>query len=307
MKRAAIVGTAESWKACPWNDPGLTICSLNDAHSLKPPRVDAWYDMHPLDHFIHPPGDRRMFAHEVLPGYYIRPAHHLEWLGKQHIPVYLNPDWQTQEPPDARDKVAWEILKTRPNVQAFPRAPVAEYFGRYFTSSPALMMAHLIMQGCTELHIYGIHLSTENEYIEQRPNFEFLIGRMLGLGKIEMTVNDGMRTYATPNGRVILPVGSPVLQSDFQYAFEPRPRAALEPIRWEMHKIHAKRERLVHAFKTQGGGRLTLEYPGEGPNGSSRLETLTRAAAQDQMWYLDAVMGDFQDQLNRVAHPWKAA
>ncbi len=306
--RTAIVGTAESWRACPWNDPGLTICSLNDAHSLKPPRADAWYDLHPLDHFIHPPeGEkpRRMYAHEVPPGYYIRPAHHLEFLAKLDIPVFLHPDFQTQEPTTERDKAAWELLKRKPNVQPFPRKAIEAEYGRYFTSSPAWMMAHMLMQGCRELHIYGIHLSTEHEYIEQRPNFEFLIGRLLGAGKTTYTEQGDMRMYATEHGRVILPKASPVLASDFQYAFDTRPRAALEPLRWELHKVQLKRDRIIDAIKRTPSAKM-LKVVHQEADGTQRIEQMPLKDAQDQLFYLDAYAQDWQDQMSRVGQQWSA-
>ena len=238
-ERLAIVGTAGSWKLTPWNDPGLHIQSLNDAYRLSGfVRADSWVDLHPLNRFFHPPPGQMVYAHQVPAGYYCRPADHLDWLAKQQIPLYLHPDYRDQHAPAA----AW------PHAHAFPKAEIEAEFGRYFTSSPAWMIAHALMQGTKELHIYGIHLATEHEYREQRPNFEFLIGRLLGPRKITVSVHDGLRRYETSDGLVVLPEASPVLASNFQYAFQPRPMAALEPLKWEAHKVGVKRERLTRAL-----------------------------------------------------------
>src|SRR6185436_3543195 len=179
LDRIAIVGTAPSWRMTPWHDAGLHIASLNDAYQMDGfERVDEWYDMHPLDKFHlvpePPPGQKPIiYAHQIPIGSYVRPSKHLDWLATQTIPIWLHPDHATQLPASA----------TWPSARAFPRAALEEEFGRYFTSTPGWMLAHAISRGAREIHIYGIHLSTESEYMEQRPNFEYLIGRVLGRGK----------------------------------------------------------------------------------------------------------------------------
>lgn len=241
MKRCAIVGTASSWKLTPWTDPGLQVWSLNDAYRMPGfVRADAWYDLHPMDHFFYvPEGQGQVYAHQVPPGYYVRPKDHLQWLGNQSIPVWLHPEYLTQHS-EAKD---WK------HAHAFPKDEIQQAFGMYFTSSPAWMMAHAVMQGFKEIHIYGIHLATESEYIEQRPNFEFLIGRVLGPSRVTVNVADGLRRYETQDGLIVLPEASPILSSDFQYAFEPRPRANLEPLRWELHKLGVKQARLIQELR----------------------------------------------------------
>lgn len=301
-RRVAIVGTAQSWIQTPFTDPGLTICSLNDAYQLQGfGRADVWYDLHPLNKFYHPPQGGRIFAHQVPPGYYVRPAKHLDWLGSRAIPVFLSRA-EDHTPPEAYDFPTW------PHARPFPKRAIEAEFGRYFTSSPAWMIAHAVMQGCTELHIYGIHLATEHEYIEQRPNFEFLIGRVLGTGKQELTIANGLRTYATGHGRVVLPVESPILASDFQYAFQARPRAHLEPLRWDAHKAGIKRERIIDAFKRKPAWsrKLRFQLPPDTPDGPPTWVSMSTKAAQDELWHLDALAGDVQEQLARVANPWRA-
>src|SRR6185503_1746112 len=103
---------------------------------------------------------------------YCRPKTHLDWLATQQIPVWLHPEYVSQHPAAA----TWAHAKP------FPKAAVEAHFGRYFTSSPGWMIGQALMEGVKELHIYGIHLATEIEYIEQRPNFEMLCGALLGRG-----------------------------------------------------------------------------------------------------------------------------
>lgn len=229
-EKAVIVGTAPSWKRVPWQDTSLRILGLNDAYQLPGwLRSDEWYDIHPLDKFVYPPEGKKLFTHQVPPGHYVRPREHLAWLAKQTIPIWLH-----DEPPT-------EWL----HASRFPKEQIEQHFGRYFTSTPAWMLAHVILQGYREIHIYGIHLSTEHEYIEQRPNFEFLLGRVLGPEPARETVDAGVRRYETASGVVVLPVESPLLQSPFQYAYQPRPRSHLEPLKWELHKIGVKQQRVA--------------------------------------------------------------
>src|SRR6185503_17521193 len=224
LKRVAIVGTAPSWRLTPWNDPGVEIWSLNDAFRLPGfVRADRWFDLHPFDHFFFAdPKAKQIHAKEIPVGHYVRPAGYVEWLKALQIPLFL----QT-EPGEGFG----------PQAQRFPKEAIEAQFGRYFTSTPAWMLALAVAEGYQDIAIYGIHLATESEYIEQRPNFEYLIGRALGRGKVTITVKDGMRIYETPEARVSLPEDAPVLQSDFQYAYQTRPRAVLMPLQIEMSEL----------------------------------------------------------------------
>lgn len=188
-RRVAILGTAPTWRACPFDDPTLEVWCLNDMHVLNLPRADRWYDLHPIDKMYFRPEKGPVFAGNVPPGFFVRPQGHLEWLRKQTIPVYV------QE----------AAALGSPSAVTFPRAEIAAKFG-HFASSPAWMIAHALMEGVTELHIYGIHLATEWEYVKQKPNMTFLLGIAAGLGV-----------------KVVLPKGCPLLAETHQYAFEEDP------------------------------------------------------------------------------------
>ena len=277
MKKASIVGTAPSWRDTPWHDPDNRIISLNDAYRMDGfVRADAWYDLHPLDKFIAVPKDTVIFPHQIPPGHYVRPVDHLDWLASQTIPVWLHPGYRTQ----IAEAKAW------PTAQAFPRDAIVAHFGRYFTSSPAWILAHSILQGFKDIGIYGIHLATQHEYMEQRPQFEFLIGRVLGPGKLTETVAHGMRWYETEDARIGLPEASPVLASNFQYAFEPRPASFLAPLEWDLHRFTVKRERAVQQLATR-------------PWWQSSTKTQTDL----KMW--EAYVADTRDRLQRAQQVWE--
>ena len=297
IERYAIIGTAPSYIQTPWQDPTLVKASLNDAYALPGVVADEWVDLHPMDHFFYPPdapdGKRgQVFEHQVPFGYYVRPKTHLNWLATQQIPRWLHPDHAAQVPASA----------TWPNVHAFPRDAVQERFGMYFGSTPAWMLAHAILRGAKEIHIYGIHLATESEYIEQRPNFEFLIGCVLWKGKRRVTVGHNLRRYETTDGLVVLPESSPILQAKHQYAFEPSPRRALAPLRWELHKAQTKRERMALALMARQWWNpiATVEEPGETP-GETKTRRAWPSTLQRELKYYDALVGDCHEQLQRAS------
>ena len=189
-KRIAILGTAPTWRDCPWDDPTLEVWALNDMWVLNPPRADRWFDLHPLSQMYFANKHKKVQGHQVPPGYFVRPEGHLEWLRKQTIPVYVQDAAQLGSP----------------SARTFPKAEVEQMIGPYFASSPAWMVGLALLEGVTELHIYGIHLATEWEYLRQKPNLAFLLGLAAGRGV-----------------KLVLPTGSPLLTESHQYAYEHDP------------------------------------------------------------------------------------
>lgn len=298
MERYAIIGTAPSWLQTPWHDATLLKAGLNDAYQLPGFKgADEWVDLHPLDHFFYPPkmadGKKAMvYEHQVPYGYYVRPDTHLNWLATQPMPVWLHPDCAAQVPASA----------TWPNAKPFPRAEIEARFGQYFGSTPAWMLAHAILRGAKEIHVYGIHLSTESEYIEQRPNFECLLGQFLGAGKRTVTVQQNLRRYETHDGLLVLPESSPILQASHQYAFEPSPRRKLAPLKWDAHKAQMKRERIIQGLMARPWWNpiATVLEPTDVPQAFNKRRAWP-STLQHELRYFDALLGDCQEQLARAS------
>jgi hypothetical protein len=278
----AIIGTAQSWKRTPWKDDTLEKWGLNDAYQLPGwGTCTRWYDMHPLNRFfmpeLHIPGftqrnPRQIFAHELPPGHYVRPAHHLEWLSKQTFPVYLSR-------PEDHTPAEHYTLPTWPNVRIFPKSEIEARFGKYEASSPTWMLLHAVLEGYTEIHVYGIHLATEFEYVQQRPNFEAALGAFLGMDPRTETVQDGLRIYETAKVKLVLPVESPIFQAKYQYAFQPKPEAHVAPLQWELHKAVVKHKRAVAEL--------------------SAAPRWKRKAAQDAVLRYEVLIADYQQQIGR--------
>ena len=206
LKRCAIIGTAQSLQMCPWEDATLEIWGLNDTYVLGVPRIDRWFDLHLFHQMVfRQPSEQTVHPDQAPVGSYLRPAGHLEWLRSRPCPVFLTearPGWPTSQtfPKDAILQAfasAWPYRLTRTK-QIMPGTD-------YETSTPAWMLMQAIVEGYQEVHVYGIHLATEWEYVQQRPNFEWLLGYAAGKGI-----------------KIVLPTMTPVCQAAFRYAFEPK-------------------------------------------------------------------------------------
>lgn len=225
-KRIAIVGTAPSWRDAPFTDPSIEIWGLNDAYTLGWPRASRWFEQHPLDKlYFRPVAQKVVYAEDVPTGYYVRPEGHLDRLRDmaRTIPVYL------QGPPPA----GWP-----PHAQRFPLEDVDARlaalcgdetgFG-YWASGPAYMVALAILEGATEIQVWGIHLETEHEYRLQRANFEHILGIARGRGI-----------------KVVMAPQSPVLKHGWRYAYEPKP--AEHPIKPTLRKAQQEKAQMVNTL-----------------------------------------------------------
>lgn len=224
-KACAIVGTAQTWVHTPWQDTSIDILTLNDGYALgwrkgwpQLPRHSVHFDLHPFAqmHF-RPKTQTKVSAFDVPVGAYLRPEGHLAWLKTRDFPVYVH------EKP-----LGWPD-----HVQTFPRAEIEAKHGTYFCSTPAWMLVWAIEQGYTEIHVYGIHLATEWEYISQRPNFEWWL------------------RYAVDRGcKVVLPNACPLLKSQHVYAYEPKPDLPIQIAQLRVAQIKAEGARLQTRLHT---------------------------------------------------------
>jgi len=247
-KKFVILGTAPTWKLAPWEDKDAVIAGLNDAYLLELPRYDVWYDLHPFNQFFYKDPRKKLPAHQVPAGTFIRPVGHLDWLAKQTCPVFVQA---------ASPKV--------PHAQVFPRAELEAKFGEWFDSSPAWMLVHAIAMGFKEVHIYGIHLASEMEYIKQKPNMAFLCGLAVGAGV-----------------KLVVPKASPLLQSTHKYAFEPDPTVPVQQAQRDAQRVDAERQAVEQAWQASKAWYR--------PHGDPLL--------RDRRVWLDAKLADLQQAVH---------
>ena len=216
-KRGALIGTASTWKLAPFADPSVDILGLNDGYVLGGTRFTHWFDLHPFHQMVfRQRGQRVVDAAEVLAGAYLRPEGHLEWLRSRSFPVFLHearPDW--------------------PHTQTFPRGELEAKFGRYFASTPAWMLAWMLEEGYQEIQIMGIHLATQWEYVQQRPNLEFLLGIALQRGV-----------------QIVIPNRSPLLKSKWVYAYETKPDVPIDRVQRHIEMIKRRGKGLHDRLST---------------------------------------------------------
>ena len=159
VKRVAIVcGAPSSENLAPFADESWEIWVLgNRLDRHKGRRVTRVFEIHD-DLSEH--GDAAAYAH---------------WLVSQNIPL-----------------VVGEAFPVRgAHVQVFPFAQANALFGsEYLTSSTAYMMALALLEGATEIGVYGSDMSVDDkEYFWQRPCLESWIGFAKGRG-VKVTIPD---------------------------------------------------------------------------------------------------------------------
>jgi hypothetical protein len=72
----------------------------------------------------------------------------------------------------------------------FPIDAILEKFRRYFTNSVSYLIALAIMEGYTDIGLFGVHMATATEYASQRPSCEYFIGYAEARG-INIWIPDG--------------------------------------------------------------------------------------------------------------------
>ncbi len=162
-KKVAIIGKASnSQMLAPFEDESWEIWGLSNAY-MEIPRWNVWFELHDWEYH------RR-----------INPEHY-EWLIKDHgKPIYAFENKYCGSPCAVK----------------FPLDQVLGMFGdlyngspqfKYWTNSPSYMMALAILQGATHIGMWGVDMAMNDEYANQRPSCELVIGAALAKG-IRVTI-----------------------------------------------------------------------------------------------------------------------
>lgn len=168
--KIAILGAAPNSRfKAPFHDESWAIWSCSEKNSDLP-RVDVAFELHDIER-LH--GGRNPVGQPFDYGPY------LKWLAG--LPkVYL----QAQ---DAR----------LPNSVAYPRKEMVKQFGPYFfTSSLAWMMALAVSEVPDAIGLWGVDMSAEEEFANQRPGFQYFIQKAL---------DAGIKVIAAPECTVVTP------------------------------------------------------------------------------------------------------
>lgn len=165
MKKIAIAGLAPSSRDRVNSlDDSFEIWGMNDGWDWLG-RYDRWFQIH----------EREMIRSELLQAQG-RPGDQFTWLQTCGVPVYLA---------FPQDDI--------PTGEVFPYDEITAAHGprredgsryHYFTSTVAYMVALAVYEGFDELHIYGVDLTSDLEYREQRACVEYWLGLANSVGKV---------------------------------------------------------------------------------------------------------------------------
>ena len=153
VKKVCLVGFAVTTrKQTPW-DEDYEFWGCNEGYVQEFPKINRWFQIHPYISFSRADNTND--------------PKHFEWLMKEHdFEIYM------------QDKFPFI-----PSAEKYPLEIYAQWFGRkYFRSSFDYMMAMAIMEGYTEIGIYGFEMASNTEWGHQRPSAEYWIGRAEGMG-----------------------------------------------------------------------------------------------------------------------------
>jgi hypothetical protein len=159
-KKVAILGFTDSFKQAPFADPTWEIWGLNELYMLIP-RWSRWFEIHSRDVYE---ADKK------------RTSDHIYALRAMTVPVYMH-----KHEDDIPMSVPYPLQAI---AQAFP-SPGG---GRpYLTNSISYMIALAIMEGFTEIAVYGVDMAHSTEYGHQKPSCEYWLGIAQGRG-IKVTI-----------------------------------------------------------------------------------------------------------------------
>ncbi len=178
-KKVAIIGSASSTLGLtPWQDPNIELWTLAWRTDV---RSDLAFDIHKLG-----PQRRRV------------PENYEQFLANKGCPVVM----QEKLPPIVNSvRYPIEAVIKAIGVEKDPYAN-----GDYFQSSIAYMLALAIYKQYEEIHMYGVDLITTEEYGDQKPNAEYLIGMARGMGI-----------------RVFIPENAALVKSIYRYGYDEGP------------------------------------------------------------------------------------
>ena len=168
-KKVALVGGGETWKEAPFEDESWDIW----VHGNQ-------YDRYEGTHRI-----TRIFEiHDDLSEH---PEEYADWLCRQGVEVVVGSKFP---------------IPNLDNVVKFDYSSAHDLMdGQHLTSTPAYMMAQAIMDGYTEIAIYGVEMAVDNhEYFKQRPAMYAWIAFAKCMG-IKVTIAGGLFTDNYVEGR----------------------------------------------------------------------------------------------------------
>lgn len=220
----AIVGMAESTRElAPFDDLDVAIWGMNESAANKGQhgkpwlrRWTGWHQMHKLWDALRPNNQND--------------AEHPAWLrAATGFPIYMQ-----------------EVFPEVPASVAYPKDEIVEKYLKnyrrigddgkpieYFKSTAAYQLAHAGLLGFDRIEVYGVEMSFETEYKDQRPNFEFWCG------------------IVGQHAEIIVPASCSLLggPNNVRYGYDQKPR--LNPTQFGIRAMAMRRDREGYMAKLQ--------------------------------------------------------
>lgn len=154
QRKVAVVAKGPTAILAPFWDPNWEIWGLTQ---VRYPRVDRLFDPHGPGHDTPRRGEHAQHANE------------------HDIPVWCDPD----------------VVSAYEHGVSYPLDAVVVDIGRsYFECTMAYMMALALYERVPHIGLWGVHLTTSDEYVNQRANIAWLIGLAEGRG-VEVEISPG--------------------------------------------------------------------------------------------------------------------
>ena len=171
----AIIGFAQvSRPYAPWNNPKIDLFGINEEASFTEEnlrkrlgdsyvssagywkqdedKIAGWFQLHSRDLCLRDNNQND--------------PNHPQWLRAKHpYPIFM------------QDK-----YKDIPSSVKFPYKEIVSKYGKYFESSIAYIVMWAVEQGYKRIELYGFEMASETEYVSQRSNFCYWIGRIRAMG-----------------------------------------------------------------------------------------------------------------------------
>jgi hypothetical protein len=190
-KKVAIVGFAPSTMTdarSVFSDPDFEVWAINQLYVAFPmiaEHATRWFQFH-----------HRSSYQEA-----IRDHDHHNWLKT----------WSDQK---KRPVYMMGRQKDIPYSVDFPRDKIKKHIRPYFTNTISWLIALAEYEGFEGIHLYGVDMAQDEEYMEQRPSVEYYLGR------VDNTCIYSEDCEKAKHRRLFVPSRCDLLKNMWEYPFE---------------------------------------------------------------------------------------
>jgi hypothetical protein len=217
--KVLILGTASTLHNTPWNEPGQDIWACAPVITqpvAKGKKFDLLFEMHPTTYWMN----------KTI----------MDRLNEPNLPIYMQDEYK-----EIRNSIKYPLDEIR--------SKVPDCLARYFTSTIAYMIALAWLEGYKVIELWGVHMSSDEEYGDQRQACESWLAWAMAKGAV-----------------VYVPPQSEIFKCPHLYGYEQENSIVLQArIRKEglnngLKQIKGELKKLQEEYDRQKGAVLDCEY-----------------------------------------------